>query len=113
MTIREIEPSKAVDRIGRDVRAMFLRADGVNHVMPNRGDAVELRFPSPPPNPGLERSVFLKATGYYDVHLNAAGPAKSELLTRFENDPDFLIAYSFREYLDWRARLLADLGIGR
>jgi hypothetical protein len=106
---REIEAIRAVDFAGRDLRQDLAATDGRYFVMPNTGDWAEIAYPAPARAGGLERTVILKASGYYDIHLRAEGPCRMDILTRFLAEPGFVVQYSFREFLKWQAETLAQL----
>jgi len=106
---QEIEAIRAVDDMGRDFRQDLAATDGRYFVMPNTGDWAKIAYPAPPRVGGLERTVILKASGYYDIHLLAAGPCRMDILTRFLAEPGFAVQYSFREFLKWQAETLAQL----
>lgn len=100
--VTEVEAAKAVDGPGRDVRELLAAADGRYVVMPNIGDAAEIIYTAPPPNPNLERTFFIKAGGYYDIHLEAKGPCQNELLHRFLVEPGSAVQYAFKQYLEFQ-----------
>lgn len=104
----ELAAGTAVDHSGRDVRAELAATDGSYLVSPERGDRTELVFAAPPIEPGLERTVFVKASGFYTAHLDATGAPRLDLAERILTEPGFAARYSFREYLKWQAGLRAD-----
>jgi len=93
----ELSPIKAVDRLCRDVRDVLALQDGRCYVMPNEGDAAEMTFLVPPQNPAMARSVILKASGYYDVRVEASGEPQLDLIRRLEDEPGFAARYALRE----------------
>ena len=100
--ITEIEPAEAMDRKGRDVRGILTQRDNTYFVMPNIGDEAELVFESPPQDNSMDRSIILKVSGYYDIHLDAKAEPQREILNRYLMEPDFAIHYAFKEYLKWK-----------
>jgi hypothetical protein len=97
LDITELSAQRAFDQTGRDVRALLASADGQYHRMPNTGDEVELTFPVPLTKPGTQRTVILRASGYYDIHLNAAGPKQEQLLDKIHHEPGFALTFSQKE----------------
>lgn len=95
---QEISPASAIDRSGADVKAFLASTDGVTYDMPERGDRAELTFDAPARVPGLERSVLLKVSGYYDIHLEAKGEPQRALLDRIYGEPGFALRYTYQ----WR-----------
>jgi hypothetical protein len=102
VTTTEIQAVKAVDHKGQEVGKRLTETDNNYLVMPNIGDSVELVFPAPERIAHMERTVILKASGYYDIHLNAQGEPQIETLNRIHNQPGFALQYSFKEYLHWK-----------
>lgn len=98
----ELKAVKAVDHKGQEVGKILAETDNNYQVMPNIGDSVELVFLAPERIDHMERTVILKASGYYDIHLNAQGEPQSETLNRIHNEPGFAVQYSFKEYLHWK-----------
>ena len=104
----ELAAETAVDQTGRDVRAELESTDRSYLVSPNRGERTELVFAAPPLKDGMERTVFVKASGYYKIHLEATGEPRLDLAERILTEPGFAARYSFREYLKWEAGLRAE-----
>ncbi len=105
--VTEIAAETAVDQAGRDVRAELAATDGNYLESPNRGERTELVFAAPPLKEGLERTVLVKASGYYKVNIDANGEPRTDLIDRVFDEPGFAARYSFREYLNWAAGLRA------
>lgn len=99
--VTELAAGRAVDHTGRDVRAELAATDGLYHVSPNPGERTELEFAAPPVPEGLERTVLVKASGYYKAHLDTAGAPQAALIARVIGEPGFAARYSFRKYLEW------------
>jgi hypothetical protein len=104
----ELAAATAVDRAGRDVRQELAATDGSYLVSPARGDRTELVFAAPPLKPGLQRTLFVKASGYYRSHIDTTGAPRLDLAERVLTEPGFAARYSFREYLKWEAGLRAE-----
>jgi len=94
----ELSPIKAADRFGRDVRDELRLEDGRCYVMPKEGDAAEIAFLAPPQNPAMARSIILKASGYYDVQVEASGDPQLDLIRKLEDEPGFAARYALREF---------------
>jgi hypothetical protein len=97
----ELAAEKAVDHTGRDARARLAATDGSYLESPNPGERTELVFAAPPIKDGLARTVFVKASGYYKIHLNAMGEPNTGLVERLLGEPGFAARYSFHEFLKW------------
>jgi len=105
----EIAAGRAVDPAGRDVRGNLAATDRSYLEAVNRGERTELAFPAPPLKEGLERTLFVKASGYYKIHLEARSEPQTELIARVFGEPDFAARHTFRDYLKWEAALRAEL----
>lgn len=99
LKVTEIDAIKAFDNTGRDVREILANNDNNYLIMPNTGDKVELFFQSPPKIDGMDRSVILKASGYYDIHLKARGEPQLDMIEKIHYEPGFTIQYAIKEYL--------------
>jgi len=101
----EIAAAEASDHQGRDIREALSLMDGRYLAMPNTGDWAEISFIAPPRKAGGERSIFARVSGYYDIHLNAKGEPKTELLENIRTKPGYVIQYACREYLKWKSEM--------
>jgi len=107
--LTELAAGSAVDPQGRDVRGELAATDGSYLTSPKRGERTELVFPVPPRTEGQDRTVFVKAAGYYRIHIEAKGEPQTELIDRVLGEPGFAARYSFREYQKWEAALQAEV----
>jgi hypothetical protein len=103
----ELAAASAVDQDGRDVRAELAASDGKYLAAPDRGDLTTVVVAAPPGAPGLERTVFVKAAGYYEIHIRPSGPPQTELLARITDEPGYAARFAFEEYLKRQQRVLA------
>jgi hypothetical protein len=99
--VTELSPIKAVDHRGRDVQESLAADDDLYLGMPNIGDYAEVIYQAPNPREGLVRSLILKATGYYDIHLKATGIRQEEALRKMD-EPGYSIQLAMREFLKAR-----------
>jgi hypothetical protein len=86
LQVRELQPARAADARGSDVRPLLLAADGRELVL-ERGATTEVVFADPPPAPGLARSYLLASRGWYRLHVPEAGPPQTALLERVLSQP--------------------------
>ena len=103
----EIAAETAVGAEGKDVREALAATDRTYLEAPVRGERTTLTFAAPPLKPGLERTVFVKASGYYKIHVDPRGEPRTELIERVFKEPDFAARYAFRDYRKWEAAVLA------
>lgn len=95
---QELSPIQAVDRAGRDWREALAANDDRYFVMPNIDDSAELVFDAPPPVPGANRTVFLKAAGYYEVHLEGKGKPQTDLIDKIQTVPGTTLRLAYEDY---------------
>lgn len=94
----------AVDRAGRDVRSLLTVADGRDFPLPSTGDLATVTFRAPPERPGLTRSVFLHARGWYHLLGLPDHAQDSARVARVFGEPEFAARLAAEEY---RLRLQA------
>jgi hypothetical protein len=110
--VTEIEAIEAIDHKGQDVRGILKSNDNNYLSMPNIGDRADLVFESPPHSNGMERTVILKASGYYDIHLEGKGDPQLQLIDKLHSEPGYAVQYAFKEYLKWKKEIMAKISRG-
>jgi hypothetical protein len=111
VTVIKIAPSEAFDKNNQDVKKLLASNDNLYHEMKNTGENVRLVFQAPPRTAGSERSLFLEASGYYDIHIASVGRPNRQILDRLHEEPGFLLQYAFDEYLKWKEEALKVLSV--
>jgi hypothetical protein len=104
--VTELGALRALDKEGRDIREILAKEDDHYLVMSNIGDRAELVFKSPQHLDNMERSVILKASGYYDIHLEANGEPRLDIVDRFFKEPGYVVHYALKEYLKWKQEII-------
>jgi hypothetical protein len=104
--VTEIGPERAETAHGEDLRPLLTAVDGRRHSM-HTGDTLELRFSAPPASAGLQRTVVLKATGWYRILVPATGEPQSARFEQLLNEPGALARYSL-ERIQGGVRPLVD-----
>ena len=101
----EIGAAEAFSHQGRDERVplSLSRPDHQYLVMPEKGDYAELIFMAPSQSPDQDRTVFLKAQGYYDIHLEAKGEPQWELIDRIFREPGLTVQVAAKAYFKAQA----------
>ena len=102
---QEISASKIISDDGIDLKSVLESSDKSYYDMPETGQRAYLTFPVPEFKPGYERSVFAKASGYYDIHMNKTGEPQNELIRRIALEPGFPVKYSLQEFSKWITEL--------
>jgi hypothetical protein len=82
-----------------DVTAALHTDDGEYYEQPEIGNAATLRFPCPPKTPGMDRTVYLHAKGYYEVVRDFSGEPNIALLQGFR-EPGAFPRYSHDLFSD-------------
>ena len=106
LKIHELSVLNAFDKKGLDVREKLIALDDNYLIMPNKGDQVEVTYMAPPKEEGWERSIILKAVGYYDIHLQKDSQPQYDVLEKFHSEPGFTIKFALKEYLKARKNIL-------
>lgn len=94
----ELETTTLHDPRGRPLRALLSADDDRALVLSERGDYVDLAYPVPSRTEG-ERTVFLKITGYYEIHLPAVGEPDHGTLTRVLDEPGYTLRFAYERYM--------------
>ena len=97
----EIGLSQAVDMGDKNILQIISTSNGEYQTMPEVGDYFLLEYDALPEVPGMERTYFLKTTGYYELHLPKDQPMKEKLLQRIVNEPGEVVKYAMKLYNQW------------
>ena len=98
VTVVEEAPQRALDERGTDVRSLLAAGDRNYWIVPEGGHFADLEFAVPPQAPGTERSIVLKASGYYTIRLNGTGQPRREILARILARPDGTLEFARHLY---------------
>jgi hypothetical protein len=107
LELQEISATSMIGHDGADLRATLGASDGDYYVMPEVGQVAHLTFSVPPRQPGLERTIFAKVSGYYDMHLDTSGQYQSDTIDRIAFEPGYVVRFALQEYFKWRSEQLA------
>jgi hypothetical protein len=101
ISIVELNPIQALTDKGRDVSLEIESIDNNYLVLDSVGMAVDLVFPAGTLESHTARSLILKATGYYKIHIKPDGEPKTALIDRLNYDTGYAIKYALQEYENW------------
>jgi hypothetical protein len=104
--ITDISITHSEDEWGNSVANPLASIDGTYQVMPKVGDWFKVSFNAPPLEEGLERTIFLKTSGYYEIQTDKSQPEKTALIKELTEKPGMIVEYSLEEYLKWREQQL-------
>lgn len=104
--IAEVYASYGRDESGRDITALLRSTDDRNYTMPEVGNQCLLRFPAPVQAEGTERTLYLRTSGYYNLHLPKDAPEQTALLRELGMKPGKIVAYSLERYVQWHHQLI-------
>jgi hypothetical protein len=105
--VQEISLAAAEDQHGKDVSAILSEIDDQYQVLPEVGDWAKVNFEVPFQKEGTKRSIFLKSTGYYEIHLSKDQPEQTELIRTILATPGKIHEFALDEYLKWRSAQLS------
>jgi hypothetical protein len=116
--VTELEPVDAVDHNGENVTKAVTATDSTYLVMQTRGEWAELDYRAPPQDAEMKRSVLLKASGFYKVHLSEKGRPRWFLIGRLNYDLGFSHRYALEmnqktKLENWRGISAAFTRIGK
>jgi hypothetical protein len=97
--LQEMPMISAVDYKGKDLLKALSGIDKIYYEMPTNDDIAYLNYKAIPLKNGNTRTMYLKSTGYYDIHLKKNEPYNKEF---FENiiKPGYIVQFSFLKYLE-------------
>ena len=96
--MEEIDLKKAVDNNENDITSLLTLADDNYYIMNNNGDFAYANFEKPSLSADMKTTIFLKSTGYYNIHLSKQGPMQAELLYELINKPGKVVDFSLNLY---------------
>lgn len=85
--IQTLTPDLVVSHDNRDIREEVLDEDGVYFAMPSNEYWLDATFDTIPDRPDMDRSYFLKSTGFYSPQLSTQEPANLTLLDEILSEP--------------------------
>lgn len=97
--ITELNLSFAENEKGQDLRDSLSATDGKYYSMPDSASIAKLEFDVPDQTESMNRSLFMKTSGYYDIHLKKDHQEQTELIEKVYNTPGLILEISMNEYI--------------
>jgi len=105
----EVQVTGAIDDRQGNVTERLLAIDDSFYDMPRLGDRAEVTFAVPDLQPGLERTVFLRTSGFYEIEV-PSGPDQRERLLAMTSRPGGCVEFAVEKYLEWVGEMRAEEG---
>lgn len=99
--IQELELINAIDHNGKNISTTLFNEDDDYHLMPIVGDYFFAEAEAPEIKEGFDRTIFLKTSGYYKLHLKKDQPMQTQLLFDISSLPGEIVNYSMKRFSDW------------
>lgn len=100
--VTEVPPDSGSGPAGVDVVRALRDDDSLYVDFPTNADRATLAFPAPPAAPGMQRTVFARTRGWYEIHLHGLGTPDVAALGRLMFEPGYVVRRSLREYAEYR-----------
>jgi hypothetical protein len=97
----EIPVRRAMDQSGQDIAGLLENVDCRYYEMPTTANSARLEFDVPPERPGMARTVFLKTTGFYRLHLAKDGPEDLATIDWLGQRPGAVVEFSTKKFAEW------------
>ncbi len=95
----ELPMVSAEDYKGNNLKKTLSNNDREYYDMPDYSDTAYVKFADIPVKDGYKRTIFLKSTGYYEIHLKKTEPYNAEFFQKILN-PGYIVQFSFGKYLE-------------
>lgn len=92
--INEIMYTSAIDKNCTDITERLKDCDRKYYEMPQVGNSFELIFNAPSDYDKSTYDIFLKTSGWYEIHLDKSKNPRSDLLAKFAAEPGSVLKYS-------------------
>jgi hypothetical protein len=96
--VTKLEPVRARDAAGRDLRPALCAADGQYYEMHEQGEQATVAFAAPPAVSGMERTLFLHSRGYYHMHIAETGEPDLAAFQKILTEPGAGAAFSAKMF---------------
>jgi hypothetical protein len=96
--VMKVSPASTGAQTNPAVCELLKANDDRYFILPRAGVSAELVFPAPARKAGMDRSLILGASGYYDIHLEVQGEPQTDLLKKILAEPGSTLEYARRMY---------------
>lgn len=98
----EVKIAITLDNSGKDISGLISQSDENYHLMPKTGDWFSAEYKAPAKPEGLDRTVFLKTKGWYDIHMPVLTHEPDlKTLFGFVSKPGAVVKFSNERYTKW------------
>jgi hypothetical protein len=102
---QEVFPSIALYD-GKEVTSLLKDVDHRYLTHPLNGDKAIVEFGAPLEKVGMNRTIFAKTTGYYDLIFDKTIEPDAANLSRISYEPGFSVKFSSLKYREWKENLI-------
>jgi hypothetical protein len=106
----EISALSCIDQNGDNVSGMLSGSDRKYVGMPTTSDHIVIEYPVPALRSGFTRSIFLKTSGFYTLHLTKTERPDYHTLQMLKDSPGAVVQYSFKKYFEWYTQMSKQYG---
>jgi len=100
--VTTLKPHSGTGPEGVDVVEVLRSDDSLYLDFPTRAEHATLGFVAPPTMPGMERTVFARTRGWYEIHLHDLGAPDLAALGRLVSEPGYVVRRGLRELANYR-----------
>ncbi len=97
----KVTVSTAIDYTGVDISRIINKNDENYYEMPETGNSFQMEFEAPSLPADMVRTVFLKSSGYYKIHIPKDKEADYTKLYEIGMVPGSIVSWSFDKYIEW------------
>lgn len=99
--VQEIKLSLAQNHNADNIINTLSSKDNDYYSMPVIGEYYLAEFDAPPVREGYHRTLFLKTSGYYKLHLKKNTPMQTQTLFQIVSIPGEIVNYSIKRFFEW------------
>jgi hypothetical protein len=99
---RIYEIDRAQNHNKQEIYKELKYVDSMYYVMPGIGDWAEIEFDAPVEISNMQRSLFLKTAGYYEIQVDKTQVEQKELIGQILSQPDLIASYAQKRFVEWR-----------